>query len=146
MFNKKKRMLLCIFFTLSIIMTSCGGKEEKKKKDVDFTVCDESRIPDELKEIIDEKKKDVFKISYANNSYFYIAIGYGKVEQSDLRIVVNDLYVTDSALYVDTTLITDKASPGDADSDKSLSANGSMYPYIVIKCEKYDLPVIFNTD
>ena len=32
------------------------------------------------------------------------------------------------------------------DSDGIQAGAPSMYPYVVIKCDKYDLPVVFDVD
>ena len=96
-----------------------------------------------------EKKKGVFKLSYVNNDGMYIAVGYGAHNRQNLSVIVEDVYKTDNAIYVDTNLFTSDeindsniATAGDAVK----SGQPSMYPYIVIKCEKTDLPVVFDAD
>ena len=135
----KAALLLMLLF----LFTGCMEKEEDKlKKDVEFTVCDKTKLPEELVEIIQEKKEKVCKLTYINGSYMYIVVCYGEHSRNNLNVVVKDLYVTDTALYVDTTLATSGHSPSDAEA----LGEYSMYPYIVLKCEKYDLPVVFNID
>ena len=41
---------------LLFAMSGCSKKDESKRKDIDFTVCDDTRIPKELLEVINEKK------------------------------------------------------------------------------------------
>lgn len=144
----KKLILAAIIVLLPFSALGCGKKEELKRKDIDFTVCDKTRMPEELVSIIEEKKLKTFKLTYVNNNYLYIAIGYGEHDRRNLNVVVNDLYMTDNAIYVDTSLTTTEqleeiASQTDADI---AGGEASMCPYIVLKCEKYELPVIFDID
>lgn len=135
-----------IFILLGLLillcsLSACGKKEEEARKDIDFTVCDKTKLPEELVEIIEEKKHKVFKLSYINNDYMYIVIGYGEKNRQNLNVVVEDLYLTDNAIYVETNLITEEEK-----EDNQMTGGASMYPYIVLKCEKYDLPVVFDID
>lgn len=137
-----KLMIAAFMIMLLFSFAGCEKKEESKRSDIDFTVCDDTRIPEELLEIINEKKSKIFKLTYINKDYLYIAIGYGEHDRNNLNVVVEDLYVTDNAIYVDTNLYTNEMTPSDA----VVSGDISMYPYIVLKCEKYELPVVFNID
>ncbi|MBQ8412584.1 MAG: protease complex subunit PrcB family protein [Lachnospiraceae bacterium] len=140
---RKRHWLLLMVYALFIVscLTSCGKSEDKIKKEIDFTVCDKTRMPEELVEIIEEKKAKVFKLSYISSDYMYIAIGYGEKIRQNLNVVVEDLYMTDNAIYVETNLITKEQT------EDGMDAGGeSMYPYIVLKCENYDLPVVFDID
>lgn len=139
---KKKFVLILLSYVLSfILLTGCGKKEEEVRKDIEFTVCDRTKLPEELLEIIEEKKHNVFKLSYINNDYMYIVVGYGEKNRQNLNVVVENLYRTDNAIYIETNLITEE----EKDKDQP-SGGASMYPYIVLKCEKYDLPVVFDID
>ncbi|MBE5945119.1 MAG: protease complex subunit PrcB family protein [Lachnospiraceae bacterium] len=142
MFRKlRKIILLVLAFFVAYSLAGCGKKGEEMKKDLDFTVCDVTRMPEELLDIIEEKKGNIFKLSYMNDDYMYIAIGYGEHSRQNLNVVVEDLYMTDNAIYVETNLITEENTSTDGQKGET-----SMYPYIVLKCEKYDLPVVFDID
>lgn len=152
-----KWILAAVLILLPFSVVGCGKKEKVQRRDIDFTVCDETRMPEELVEIIEEKKSKVFKLTYVNNNYLYIAIGYGEHDRKNLNVVVDDLYLTDNAIYVETSLMTAEQLAGedsenhtgsDAAGDNGIVAEGapSMYPYIVLKCEKYELPVVFDID
>ena len=71
----------------------------------------------------------------------YIVVGYGEVNRQNIKVIVESLYLTDNAVYLETNLIS-------MDEEKNNLPKGetSMYPYIAIKCEKYDLPVVFDVD
>lgn len=134
---------LCILgVTILFFLAGCA-KEEKnsleKVKDLEFTVLAEDNIPEELKTIIEEKKSNTFKVTYQDNGFLYICIGYGEQISGGYSITVNDLYLTDNAVYVDTTLL----GPDPAES-AAVKKNTPSYPYIVLKTEFVDKPVIFN--
>lgn len=151
--NKKRRI---IFFLSALLLcqfvTACGMKKDKQRAEMEYTVCDETKLPDELRDIIEEKKNGVFKLSYVNNDGMYIAVGYGAHNRQNLSVIVEDVYKTDNAIYVETNLYTtdeiNDISESDlaSESDAIRAGQPSMYPYIVIKCEKSDLPVVFDVD
>lgn len=137
------RIMAAVFLLLPFLLCGCEKNEDSARTDIAFTVCDSTRIPDELRTVIEEKKSKIFKLTYVNNNYLYIAIGYGEHDRTNLNVVVNDLYVTKNAIYVDTSLTTGEMA---SDTDSHVSGEQSMYPYIVLKCEQYELPVIFDID
>ena len=51
---------------------------------------------------------------------------------------MNDLYLTENAIYVDTTLL------GPQPGDTAVKKDTPSYPYIVLKTEFLDKPVVFN--
>ena len=103
---------------------------------VEFTVVSEDRLPEELKEIVEGKKENAFKLTYADEGYLYICTGYGKQDSGGYSITVDSLYETDNAIYVNTNLLGPKAG--------SASGNSPSYPYIVIKVEFRDKTVVFD--
>ena len=77
-----------------------------------------------------------FKLTYADEGYLYICIGYGKQESGGYSVTVNDLYETENAIYVNTNLLGPKAG--------SAPATSPSYPYIVLKIEFRDKTVVFD--
>lgn len=134
----KKICLLVIVSFQAAVLSACGGETEKEedRNNLEFTVVSEDRLPDELKEILDQKKESAFKLTYADEGYLYICVGYGKQESGGYSVTVNELYETDNAIYVNTNLLGPKAgsSPGTSPS----------YPYIVLKIEFRDKTVVFD--
>ena len=122
----KKICLLVIVSIMAAMLSACGGETEKEenRNNLEFTVVSEDRLPDELKEILDQKKESAFKLTYADEGYLYICVGYGKQESGGYSVTVNELYETDNAIYVNTNLLGPKAgsSPGTSPS----------YPYICL--------------
>lgn len=133
------RLLLILMIASSIIcMAGCKSKDEeiKRLKDLEFTVVEDGDLPGELKEIIDEKKESPFKFQYSNNDYLYIAVGFGKQNSGGYSISVEDLYLTNNAVYIDTNLI--------GPSQEDLVTQGVTYPYIVVKLELIDKKIVFE--
>jgi len=142
-FCTKAALFLVLLFVMGMFFSGCGKKEEKgARQEIDFTVCAREQLPEELFNIIEEKKDKVCKFSYTNGSFMYIVVCYGEREKENLNVVVNDLFMTSNAIYIDTTLKTDQSTSQDAVA----TGEYSMYPYIVIKCDKYDLPVVYDID
>lgn len=128
-------MLAAVF--MAVLMTGCSfGREEEEKTNLEFTVVDEERLPEELKKIVNEKKEEAFKLTYGDGGYLYLCVGYGKQETGGYSISVNALYTTQNALYVDTDLIGPK--------DAKEKGSGASYPYIVIKTPFVDKTVVFD--
>lgn len=133
--------------TLAILMLMClsalaGCKEKKdpmeKIKDLEFTVTAQENIPEELSAVLEEKKAEGFKMTYQDGGYLYICMGYGQQETGGYSISVNALYETDNAVYFDTTLRGPK--PGENEGKKT----SPSCPYVVIKTEMVEKPVVFD--
>ena len=134
---QKRAGLLAVLFLLTAFLAGCSfQKEEEEKTKLEFTVVDEERLPEELKEIVTEKKKEAFKLTYADGGYIYLCIGYGEQKTGGYSIAVNDLYATENAIYLDTNLIGPKEA-GEAGSAPS-------FPYLVIKTPFMDKTVVFD--
>ena len=86
--------------------------------------------------IIEEKKSAPFQITYTDNENLYICVGYGQQETGGYSIAVEELYLTDTNICVDTTLLGPEASEK---SNKTPS-----YPFIVLKTEFLEQTVIFE--
>lgn len=129
-------MAVCV--GLSFVLAGCSmlSEERIKLRDLEFTVLSEEKIPEELMTIMQEKKGEPFKLTYSDRDNLYISIGYGEQATGGYSIAVNELYLTDNAIYVNTTLLGPEASVK--------VDNTPSYPCIVIKTEKLDETVIFE--
>jgi hypothetical protein len=137
----RRRRIAFLLFTIVITVlgiTACKTEKTdiKKIKDLEFTVVEDADLPGELKEIIDEKKENPFKLSYSNKDYLYIVVGYGKQNSGGYSISVDDLFLTSNAIYIDTNLI------GPTKDD--MVTQGVTYPYVVVKLEFIDKSVVFE--
>lgn len=134
---RKRGCLAAVLLVVGVLAGCTFMSDERiKLRDLDFTILSEEKVPEELKGIITEKGAEPFKLTYSDNEYLYICIGYGEQETGGYSIAVNELYLTDNAIYVNTTLL------GPDVSDKNNPS--PSYPYIVIKTEYLDETVIFE--
>lgn len=132
--KKVLAVLLCIGVFCGLCGCSLMSTEEVKLRDLDFTVLGEEMVPAELATMIEERKADAFKMTYSDNQNLYICVGYGQQETGGYSITVDELYLTEEAVFVQTTLLG---------PDVSEKGNKTpSYPYIVIKTEYLDQPVI----
>jgi PrcB C-terminal len=127
-------VVIAVLFTLN----GCSMEEpsNEKLRDLEFTIVEESDIPEELFKIIEEKKASEFKITYTDNESLYICIGYGEQKTGGYSIAVNDLYLTSNAIFINTNLI------GPSKDEKISEA--LSYPYVVVKTEYMDKSVVFE--
>lgn len=134
---KKCAGLLAVLAMIGLL-TGCSllSKESVKLKDLEFTVLSEEKLPEELKTVVEERKTQPFQLTYSDKEYLYICIGYGEQATGGYSIAVDELYLTDSAVYVGTSLL------GPEPSEKSNKT--PSYPYIVLKTEFLDDTVIFE--
>ena len=132
-----KTIRLAALLLVFALLGGCGlGKKQEERTNLEFTVVDEDRLPEELARLVGVKKANAFKLTYADGGYLYLCIGYGKQETGGYSIAVNDLYETANAIYLDTSLIGPKEADG---------KNGNpSYPYLVIKTPFMDKTVVFD--
>lgn len=134
-----KRIILLIFCAIALLgCTACSIKktEGEKVSDIDYTVVEDEDVPKELMEIINQKKDEVFHITFDNKECLYIVVGYGPQPSTGYSITVEELYETKNAICF---------RPGLKGPDKSEQTNQLItYPYIVIKVEYTDKTVLFQ--
>ncbi|MGC6177555.1 protease complex subunit PrcB family protein [Lacrimispora sp. 38-1] len=133
-----------IFFGLAmwvlVVRTLSGctvnGDNGDKVRDLDFSVVADTDIPQELRQIIAEKQQSPFKLTYSDDKNLYIVVGYGKQASGGYSIAVNDLYLTDNSIVLDTELIGPEKGEN--------TGTEPSYPFIVIRTEMSELPVVFQ--
>ena len=125
------------FLILSCVLVGCGKTRDTAKiRDLEVTVIDQERIPEELKAIIEEKKVQPFKMTYSDEEKLYIVTGYGPQETGGYSIQVKELYLTENAIVFDTEL----SGPEKGET----VTKETSYPVIVIQTELLETPVIFQ--
>jgi hypothetical protein len=135
-FKTLASLLIIVFITFGLMGCKKNDQEIKKLKDLEFTVVADADLPGELKEIIDEKKELPFKLHYSNKDHLYIVVGYGKQNSGGYSIAVEELFLTDNAIYIDTNLI--------GPSENDFVTQGVTYPYVVVKLEYLDKKIVFE--
>ncbi len=134
----KRFLLVMLSFCILLSLSACSAKKlaTEKIRDIEFTVVEEKNIPKELMEMISEKEKQVFKLTYADQGALYIAEGYGEQPTSGYSIAVKECFEAENAIYVHTNLL------GPAKEEEIVETK--TYPYIVIKMEFVDKNVVFQ--
>jgi len=135
---KKKRALFMLLVFLMGFFAGCGEKTEKpeKIKDLEYTVQEESQVPEELLAKMKEKQKEPFQMTYVTDGYLYIAKGYGTQNTSGYSIRVLELYEAAEGVVFSSELV------GPAKDEPVLRVE--TYPYIVVKLQDIGLDVLFQ--
>lgn len=135
--KKQKTILICIFL-MAAFLSGCGESTDKeaKLKDLEFTVVSDAELPQELKEAIDSKMENPFKFTYEEADYLYICQGYGKQSTGGYCITVDEVYETENAIYMNSNLM--------GPTDEEAKGSAASFPYVVIKIERMDKPVVFE--
>lgn len=138
--NGKMLLVACLLAWAFVVrfLTGCSVEKEAQDKvrDLEFTVVGEADLPEELKNLVEEKKAANFKLTYSNDQGLYIAVGYGEQPTGGYSIAVNELYLTENSIVIDTEL----KGP---EKGENVGVEKS-YPYIVVQTEYLENPVIFQ--
>ncbi|HAX52879.1 protease complex subunit PrcB family protein [Muricomes intestini] len=134
----KRKILYLAGFLLVLMLTGCISRPQKTEKlhDLEFTVMDKERVPNELKSTILENRELPFKLTYADQGYLYIAEGYGPQPKSGYSVEVTGLYETENAVYIHTNLL----GPEKGEKTKDVTT----YPYVVVRLEYIEKRVVFD--
>ena len=120
-------------FLREVVSNGCDAITKRKK----LSLIGEADLPEELKNVIGEKKTAPFKLTYTDDQNLYIVVGYGEQESGGYSIAVKELYLTENAIVADTELIGPQSGE-ETGVEKS-------YPYVVVKTEYLEHPVIFQS-
>lgn len=104
---QRRMRSVCLICLLCFLVYACGKKQDamEKIKDLEYTVIAEDNIPKELRAKIGEKKENAFRLTFEDQGFLYICMGYGEQQTGGYSIAVNGLYETANAIYIDTNLI-----------------------------------------
>ncbi len=130
---------VCIWMAVfSLFLSGCSilDKKEEKVRDLEIMPVSDSELPQELQTLIAQKTSAPFKMTYSTDENLYIAVGYGPQEGGGYSISVNELYLTGNSIVIDTEL----KGPETGENTGTESSS----PYIVVKTELLDLPVVFR--
>ncbi|CUX24622.1 protease complex subunit PrcB family protein [Clostridium sp. C105KSO13] len=133
-----RKILYLAGFLLVLMLAGCVSRPQKTEKlhDLEFTVMDKERVPNELKSTILENRELPFKLTYADQGYLYIAEGYGPQPKSGYSVEVTGLYETENAVYIHTNLL----GPEKGEKTKDVTT----YPYVVVRLEYIEKRVVFD--
>lgn len=138
--HKKYGKWIAVFLLIcaSVMLCACTSGEgtAEKLRDLDFTVVQETELPEQLKLLIEDKKTNPFKLTYTNSEYLYIVQGYGAQQTGGYSTAVKELWLGEDGIYFTSELL----GPGENEE----VAQVITYPFIVIKTELLDESVIFQ--
>ena len=140
--KSRKKWLISLMIVMGIVLAgayaaACSGeKQAEKVRDLEFTVIGPDETPQELAQIIEEKKNDSFRLTYTSGNDLYIAAGYGKQETGGYSITVPELYLTDNSIVAKTELKGPERG--------EMTGEEPSYPYIVLRTEFLEEPVVFQ--
>ncbi len=129
-------LIAWVFVVRCLSGCSVGKDDGGKVRDLEFTVVGDGEVPPELLKTIEEKKSEVFKLTYSDGQSLYIVSGYGEQPTGGYSITIEDLYLTENSIILDTDL-KGPENGEDGGTEKS-------YPYIVVKTEYLENPVVFQ--
>ncbi len=132
------KKIILLMSVISLLLTGCSVEKTdgKKLKDIEFTVVDQDKLPEELKARIEEQKSSPFKLSYGDEGFLYIAEGYGEQKSSGYSVEVEAVYETENAVYIQTNLI----GPS---KDEEITMKPT-YPYVAVKIEYNEKHIVFE--
>lgn len=132
--------LMLILLGMAPMLCACGAQKEdapeEEQTELDFTVCEAGRLPAELVELIESKKSEPFRLTFTTREYMYIVIGYGAQPRGGCGVTATALYRTEDAVHIKTNLVGVEGEP--------IQIDGMTYPYIAVKCENQNLPVVYE--
>ena len=138
--KRKTSWTVCLILSIIVlsVLSGCNVKkdDEEKVRDLEFTVVGEADVPQQLQAIVAEKRTQPFKMTFTDDQNLYIVVGYGPQQTGGYSIQVEELYLTENAIVLDTELLGPEK--GEA------SAPETSYPVIIIRTELLENPVIFK--
>ncbi len=135
---KKRYVYILSMLLILLLLTAChAGRDNRKKlRDIEFTVVSREEVPEELANLITEKKEEEFQLTYADKGYLYMAHGYGERETSGYSVKVEECFEAEDVISMKTNLI---GPPKDEEIIEE-----STYPYVVVKIEYIEKDVVFE--
>lgn len=134
----KKTGFFVLLLAALILAGGCAVQrnDTEKLREVDFTVVEAEDAPEELQNMIQEKKETPLQLFYADEGYLYVVRGYGKQDTSGYSVEVRDCYETKNAICVKTNL------SGPPKGEEIIEK--PTYPCVILKMEYSEKNVMFN--
>ncbi len=132
------RLFLLLAVGIVTMMCGCarGDDDDDRVRDLESSIVAEADAPAELQTIIAEKKMQPFKLTYTDDQNLFIVVGYGPQETGGYSIELEELFLTDNAIVVETEL---------QGPEKGETVAPEMsYPVIIIRTELLEYPVTFR--
>ncbi|MDD3219095.1 MAG: protease complex subunit PrcB family protein [Lachnospiraceae bacterium] len=133
------RIVIIVMAIISALgMAGCGLYQLKTEEEqpLEYTVVSEDNLPEMLKTMIEERKQTPFQLSYLEEDSLYMVQGYGEKETGGYDITVGKCVLAEESIHVECNL----TGPVDPKKEEAVKS----YPYIVLKTERREEPVIFD--
>ena len=128
----------CALILVLVLAGGCGVRKLQPEKlaDLEYTILTEEDIPEAFLKMLEEKKDSPMMLTYLDDQWLYLGVGYGTQATSGYSITVDSLYVSPDGIYLDTTLYGPKP-------EETVSQVES-FPYLVLRTERREESVIFE--
>lgn len=125
-----------------LICTGCSASvlTQKEGRELEFTVVSRSELPQEVEAVLDEKLGTSFQTACQYGDSLYLLCGYPPQSAGDYSIRVNRLAAAEDAIYFQVELV----GPDGSETQENDNGKNSSTPWIAVKTEYLDLPVIFE--
>ncbi len=128
--------LILMLVVVTVGCASSGEGAKTERREVDYTVAEFGKLPEELKRVIEENKKKEIRMTYTDGEDMYLIRGYGEQKTGGYSIAVAECTEDDTTILFDTRLLGPK-------EEKELSGDPS-YPCLVVKIEARDKEVMIQ--
>lgn len=139
---RQKLYSLLVLAGLVLCLCGCSARmiHKEEGRQLDFTVTARSELPEEVEAVLDEKLGTSFETACQYGDSLYLLCGYPLQSTGGYSIRVNHLTATKDAIYFQAELV------GPEQEEEVNGADGSTQtaPWLVVKTEYLDLPVIFE--
>lgn len=138
----KRRLQVMAAALLLLLCAGCSADvlTQKEGRDLEFTVVSRSELPEEVEAVLDEQLGTSFQTACQYKDSLYLLCGYPPQSAGGYSIRVNKLTAADDAIYFQAELV----GPEGSQTGETEDAEGKSAPWLAVKTEYLDLPVIFE--
>ena len=128
----------CVLLLVVFFLTGCHIRKLQPEKvaDLEYTILEEEDIPEAFLKMLEEKKGNPMMLTFLNDEWLFIGVGYGTQKTSGYSITVDSMYLSPDGIYLDTTLYGPKP--------EETVTQVESYPYLVLRTERREESVIFE--
>lgn len=139
---KRKLRVIAAAILLLLLSAGCSASvlKQKEGRDLEFTVVARSELPEEVEAVLDEQLGTSFQTACQYGDSLYLLCGYPPQAAGGYSIRVNKLTAAEDAIYFQAELV----GPDTSDTEENGGTDNVSAPWIAVKTEYLDLPVIFE--
>lgn len=136
----KKGRIPAALCLVCLLLLAGGCRAERidrnGEKELAYTVMKTEDIPEEVMKTMEEQGEEPYQLCYQDGEVLYLMRGYGKQKTGGYSIQIESLSSSGATVIFRTKLL----GPQSREEQKS---DGSC-PYIVVRTENQELPVLFE--